>query len=336
TSARARVEGAIFGIGIRRDTLAAWLALLGRVGGQADPDFVDWLAVDRHDGREYDVGIHRHWLDPMRPVAATVFRQAQGVLVTSATLRAGDEWAAADHRTGAHHIDGPVMHFAADSPFDYARNSEVLIVTDITRGDIAQLAAAYSRLIAASGGGALGLFSAIRRLRAVHARIADRLARDGLPLFAQHVDPLDTGTLVDIFRDNPVASLFGTDALRDGVDVPGDSLRLAIMEGVPWPRPTVLHAARRMAFGGSRYDDGIIRARLAQAFGRLLRRANDRGQFVMLSAAFPSRLLSAFPPTAPVRRVTLDEAVARVAAMQAARAATSATTHTSGFSVSSD
>jgi ATP-dependent DNA helicase DinG len=157
----------------------------------------------------------------------------------------------------------------------------------------------------------LGLFTAIRRLRGVHARIADRLARDGLPLYAQHVDPIDTGTLVDIFRDDASASLLGTDALRDGVDVPGRSLRLVVMEGVPWPKPTVLHAARRLAGGGSAYDDRIVRARLAQAFGRLIRRADDHGIFVLLSAAMPSRLLTAFPPGVKVSRVTLDEAVSR-------------------------
>jgi ATP-dependent DNA helicase DinG len=101
--------------------------------------------------------------------------------------------------------------------------------------------------------------------------------------------------------------------LRDGVDVPGDSLRLVVMERVPWPRPTVLHAARRMAGGGTAYDDRAIRARLAQAFGRLIRREGDKGTFVILSAAMPSRLLSAFPPGVPVRRITLDEAIARVA-----------------------
>ena len=146
----------------------------------------------------------------------------------------------------------PVRHFSAASPFDYAANSEVLIVTDVKRGDVAQLAGAYARLIEAAEGGTLGLFTAIQRLKAVHARIADRLARAGLPLYAQHVDPIDTGTLVDIFRDDPRASLLGTDALRDGVDVPGHSLRLVVMEGVPWPRPTVLHAARRAAGGGTR------------------------------------------------------------------------------------
>src|SRR5690606_12231855 len=143
--------------------------------GPADPDFVDWLAVDRFDGREYDAGLHRHWLDPARPVAEAVYRPAQGVLVTSATLRSGSDWHDADIRTGARHIEGGVRHFAVPSPFDYARQSEVLIVTDIPRGDLSALAGAYSRLIEASGGGALGLFSAIRRLRIVHARIADRL-----------------------------------------------------------------------------------------------------------------------------------------------------------------
>jgi len=313
-AARARIEGAIASLGWRRDTVAAWLSLLSRIGGPSDPDFVDWLAVARVDGRDWDIGLHRHWLDPTRPFADAALKPAHGVIVTSATLRGGEDWERAEARTGAAHLSaGPVL-FAAPSPFDYAANAQVLIVTDVKRGDIGQLANAYARLIAASGGGTLGLFTAIRRLRAVHARIADRLARDGLPLYAQHVDPIDTGTLVDIFRDDPRASLIGTDALRDGVDVPGHSLRTVVLEGVPWPRPTVLHAARRAAGGGSAFDDSIVRARLAQAFGRLIRRADDRGSFVMLSSGVPSRLLTAFPEGTPVIRVTLDEAVARIAA----------------------
>ena len=310
--ARARIEGALAGLAHRGQILAAWVALLARLGGPVDPDFVDWLAVDRIEGREFDIGLHRHWLDPTRPLAETVLKPAHGLIVTSATLRAGGDWEAAQARTGAIHLDHAPARFEATSPFDYANQAEVLIVTDLKRGDMPALAGAYARLIAASGGGALGLFTAIQRLKAVHARIADRLARDGLPLFAQHVDPIDTGTLVDIFRDDPRASLLGTDALRDGVDVPGESLRPVVMEGVPWPRPTVLHSARRAAGGGSAHDDRVVRARLAQAFGRLIRRADDRGAFVLLSAATPSRLLDAFPPGVPIVRLSLDEAVARI------------------------
>ena len=63
---------------------------------------------------------------------------------------------------------------------------------------------------------------------------------------------------------------------------------------------------------GTRYDDRVVRARLAQAFGRLIRRAGDKGMFVLLSAATPSRLLDAFPGNVRVSRVPLDEAIHRV------------------------
>ncbi len=311
-AARARIDGAIASLGYRIDTVRSWIAMLARASGPVDADFVDWLALDRFDGREFDVGLHRRWLDPMKPVAAIVLKPSHGVLATSATLRSGGDWTNAEARTGASHLNHKAEHFSTISPFDYSTQAQVLIVTDIKRGDMAALAGAYAALITASGGGALGLFTAIRRLRSTHARIADRLARDGLPLYAQHVDPIDTGTLVDIFRDDPHSSLLGTDALRDGVDVPGHSLRLVIMEQVPWPRPDILHRARRLANGGTDFDDRIIRARLAQAFGRLIRSSGDKGHFVLLSAAMPSRLLTAFPAGTQVRRVTLDEAVASI------------------------
>nr|WP_250890090.1 ATP-dependent DNA helicase [Sphingobium nicotianae] len=311
--ARARIDGAISALGWRCDLLMSWIALLLRVGSAPDAQFVDWLAVDRAEGREYDIGLHRHWLDPTKPLAEVVLKPAHGVLVTSATLRAGGDIETAAERSGAAHLARPPLWFDVASPFDYARQSEVMIVTDLKRGDLPALAGAYARLIEAAGGGTLGLFTAIRRLRSVQARIADRLARAGLPLYAQHVDPFDPATLIDMFRDDPRASLLGTDALRDGIDVPGESLRLVVMEGVPWAKPSVLHAARRVASGGaSAYDDRLVRARLAQAFGRLIRRADDAGQFVILSAAMPSRLLTAFPADVPILRVPLDEAIARV------------------------
>ena len=319
---RARIEGARHSLTWRVDLLTAWEALLARLGGPADPEYVDWLAVERSDAREFDVAIQRRWLDPMKPFARTVLEPAHGVMLTSATLtdRIEDEsaaWQSAIARSGAAHLESKPLLSSAQSPFDYAARAEVLIVTDVKRGDLPGLAGAYARLIEASDGGVLGLFTAIRRLRAVHGRIADRLAREGLPLYAQHVDPIDTGTLVDIFRDDPRASLLGTDALRDGVDVPGQSLRCVVMEAVPWPRPDILHKARRAAAqeqhgGGGAYDDRIIRARLAQAFGRLIRGREDTGHFIVLSAAFPSRLLSAFPPGTVVRRLTLEDALVRV------------------------
>ena len=179
------------------------------------------------------------------------------------------------------------------------------------------MAAAYRELFLAAGGGALGLFTAIGRLRAVHQRIAPTLEEAGLPLYAQHVGGMDAATLVDIFRAEEHSCLLGTDAVRDGVDVPGRSLRLIVFDRVPWPRPDILHRARKESWkkagaGANAYDDMLARLRLKQAYGRLIRRADDRGVFVMLDSRLPSRLLGAFPPGVAVDRVGLAEAVAAV------------------------
>ena len=118
--------------------------------------------------------------------------------------------------------------------------------------------------------------------------------------------------MVDIFRSEEDACLLGTDAVRDGVDVPGHSLRLIVFDRVPWPRPTILHRARRKAFGARAYDDMLTRLRLKQAYGRMIRRAGDRGIFVMLDAMMPSRLAGAFPEGVEIQRIGLAEAVASV------------------------
>ena len=165
----------------------------------------------------------------------------------------------------------------------------------------------------ASDGGALGLFTSIARLKGVYERLVADVELDHLHLLAQHIDPLDTGTLVDIFRTETDTCLLGTDAVRDGVDVPGRSLRLMIYDRVPWPRPTILHKARKTLYSreleGANFDDLITRLRLKQAYGRLVRRADDKGVFVMLDKAMPSRMKGAFPDGMDVHRVGLAEAV---------------------------
>jgi ATP-dependent DNA helicase DinG len=322
---RPRLEAMLNGLKYRREKMLAWVTFLVSLprpsakleGEDANLAMVDWASLERVEGRELDLGLRRHWLDPTKALAQTVFEPAHGVVITSATLidrfgPAEQGWAQARAQTGAQHLALPAQIFAAPSPFDYKNQARVLIVTDVRRGDISSLAAAYLALIKGAKGGALGLFTAISRLKAVHAKLYPALAKLHLPLLAQHVDPIDTGTLVDMFRAEPNSSLLGTDALRDGVDAPGDTLRLVILEGVPWPRPSLLHSARRTAFGGAAYDDRLTRAKLAQAFGRLIRRQSDRGVFVLLGAGVPSRLLKAFPEEVVIERVTLEHAVSRV------------------------
>ena len=325
TSLRIRMDAAIRGLDRRaRIHIPAWQNMLASLGGTTPEDFVDWFSIERQFGREMDFAMHRHWRDPSLPFAEAVLEPAQGVLITSATLRDGlpetedadgnaeDSWTSAEVRTGAGHLVVPAKRAFSPSPFDYAAQSRVLVVRDVNINKADELSAAYRELFRASGGGALGLFTAIHRLRAVHERIGGPLGEAGLNLYAQHVDMLDTGTLVDIFRAERNACLLGTDAVRDGVDVPGDSLRMIVFDRTPWPRPDILHKARREIFGKGRYDDMLTRLRLKQAFGRLIRRAGDRGVFVTLDARLPTRLTTAFPPGVEVQRVGLAEAIAQV------------------------
>lgn len=302
--------------------LRDWTAMLSALDEETPEAFVDWLSVERRGGDDRDVVFNRHWVDPTEPFANVVVKAAHGVLVTSATLRdssigdddtndtddTDDRWQSAKVRTGVNHLSTPAILQGFDSPFPYGELTRVLVVGDVRRDDPVQVSAAYRVLFQASGGGGLGLFTAISRLRAVHERIAPDLDQAGISLLAQHVDPLDTGTLVDIFRAEENTCLLGTDAVRDGVDIPGPSLRLIVFDRVPWPRPDILHRARRDRFGGSVYDAMLTRLKLKQAYGRLVRRATDRGVFVMLDK-IPSRLLNAFPPDVEIVRTGLAQAV---------------------------
>jgi ATP-dependent DNA helicase DinG len=327
-SLRQRLDATVRGLGRRADLhLAAWAKLLRDLAEPSRPETVEWFSLDRLDGFEIDVAVTRSWVDPGIPFAETVARPAHGLVVTSATLTDGASdldlaWRGAEAATGLRHLAARPAAARIASPFDYPAQTRIFVVTDIPREDLGQVAAAYAALFVAARGGALGLFTAIARLRAVHDRIAPVLEARGLLLLAQHVEAMSTATLVEIFRAEEDSCLLGTDAIRDGVDVPGRSLRLLVFDRVPWPRPDILHRARKPVFGGAQYSDQIARLRLRQAYGRLVRRADDRGVFVVLDRALPSRLLAAFPEGVAVARVPLAEAAAATSRFLAAPDAT--------------
>ena len=332
---RNRLEGALRGLERRaRMLLPAWRSLLqqlAEVGEDIADDAnkaqtVDWFSTELHRGRVVDVSLNRHYVDPSLPLAEFVLKPAHGVLIASATLSDGardipkaggedevrDIFSLARQRTGANHLMMGAKAERILSPFDYAAQARLFVVTDVSRDDPRAVAAAMQALFTAAQGGGLGLFTAIRRLRAVYDLIARPLAEAGLPLYAQHVDPLDVSDLVSVFRAEQHSCLLGTDAVRDGIDVPGQALRLIAFDRVPWPRPDTLHRARRAHFGQKLYDDALARGRLAQAFGRLIRRKDDQGVFVMLDSAAPTRLFSSLPEGVLLQRCTLAEAIVSI------------------------
>ncbi|CAL4866225.1 3'-5' exonuclease DinG [Asticcacaulis sp. MM231] len=326
-SDRIRIEGALRGLERRaRMLLPAWRSLLQQLNIEDEPvaeaeQTVDWFSTEVIRGRVVDICLNRHYVDPSLPLAEYVLKPAHGVLVASATLSDGpkessdaDVFALARQRTGANHLVMGAKAARIASPFDYASQARLFVITDVSRDDARSIAAAMQALFVAAKGGALGLFTAIRRLRAVYDQISKPLAEQGLSLYAQHVDPLDVSDLISVFRAEHHSCLLGTDAIRDGVDVPGQALRLIAFDRIPWPRPDTLHRARRLHFGAKLYDDALTRAKLAQAFGRLIRRKDDKGVFVMLDSAAPTRLFSGLPEGVLVQRCTLAEALQSIEA----------------------
>jgi len=321
---RIRIEGALRGLERRaRMLLPAWRSLLQQLtlDDEVTPEgaqTIDWFSTEVIRGRVVDVCLNRHYVDPSLPLAEYVLKPAHGVLVASATLSDGardgeaDIFALARQRTGANHLVMGAKAVRVASPFDYASQARLFVITDVSREDARSVGAAMQALFVAAKGGALGLFTAIRRLRAVYDQISKPLGEQGLSLYAQHVDPLDVSDLISVFRAEHHSCLLGTDAVRDGVDVPGQALRLIAFDRIPWPRPDTLHRARRQHFGQKIYDDALTRGKLAQAFGRLIRRKDDKGVFVMLDSAAPTRLFSGLPEGVLVQRCTLAEAIAAI------------------------
>ncbi|MCK5375185.1 MAG: ATP-dependent DNA helicase, partial [Alphaproteobacteria bacterium] len=268
--------------------LQSWIAMLETMEKtQKTEGFVDWMEVERVDGKAVDLGLYRHYVDPMKPFATSMRPHIHGMTVTSATLQdtSDDEeknWQNAKERSGVHYLTSKPHQSSFPSPFNYTEQARVIILNDVNKNDLEQVASAYQALFTASQGGALGLFTAIQRLRSIYDKISGPLEKSGISLYGQHIEQIDTGTIIDIFREEENSCLLGTDAVRDGIDIPGNSLRLLVFDRVPWPRPTILHKARRKAFGERRYDEMLTRLKLKQAFGRLIRRGDDKGVFVML------------------------------------------------------
>lgn len=303
------------------NVLGNWRIMLGQLETETPKDFVDWFEITRSEGFEVDVGYHRHYVDPTIPFSSLLSQVAHGVLITSATLKDKTKddnlnWDFALKRTGIIHYcdtEKPQNLLTVDykSPFDYKTNSRVFIVNDIDKNDIVQVSAAYRELFLASQGGGLGIFTAISRLKEIYKRIKSPLGDNDISLFSQHIDRINIQTLIDIFKADKKSCLLGTDAVRDGIDVPGESLKMIVFDKVPWNRSNILNKARKELYGNT-YDYISIRMKLSQAYGRLIRKATDRGIFVILDRAVPSEVLTAFPSDVNVEKISFKETIEKV------------------------
>jgi ATP-dependent DNA helicase DinG len=307
---------------------AAARVLVAFPDSTADRCDVVWLAEETVRGRVLRVA-------PLR--VADLLRQRlfakRTVVLTSATLTLGGtfdalaaQWGLPPQRPSVGPSptpadDGPAWAgLDAGSPFEHRRAGILYTAAHLPPPGRDGLSPAcldeLATLVTAAGGRTLGLFSSMRAAKQATEALRSQL---DVPILCQGDDA--TGLLVQQFaRDEPTC-LFGTLSLWQGVDVPGRSLSLVVVDRIPFPRPDdPLSSARQRAVAASGGNGFLTVAAthaallLAQGTGRLLRSTEDRGMVAILdprlaTARYAPFLRASLPPFWP----TTDPAVARAA-----------------------
>jgi ATP-dependent DNA helicase DinG len=150
---------------------------------------------------------------------------------------------------------------------------------------------------------------------AAAAAVRDRVA---VPIITQR--DLPKNALVKAFSADEATCLFATAGFFQGVDIPGRTLSLVIIDKIPFPRPDdPLLSARRELLGSRAFAEiDVPRASmlLAQATGRLIRTATDRGVVAVLDprlgkASYRWDIVQALPPMKRTRHRAEAEAFLR-------------------------
>ena len=291
----------------------------------AIPDRTDVVWLDHEDNRGSARAVLR--VAPLSVAGLLrnqVFTRSTTVL-TSATLTVGgsfDAMATAWGLTGSETGDDLRWRgLDVGSPFEHAKAGILYVAAHLPppgrdgTGSAEQLTE-IAELVTAAGGRTLGLFSSMRAARAAADAMQERLST---PVLCQGDD--STSALVQQFTEDPETSLFGTLSLWQGVDVPGPSLSLVLIDRIPFPRPDDPLLGARQRAVAARGGNGFMAVAashaallLAQGSGRLLRRVSDRGVVAVLdsrmaTAGYGRYLRASLPPFWP----TTDAAAVRAA-----------------------
>jgi ATP-dependent DNA helicase DinG len=230
-------------------------------------------------------------------------------VLTSATLTIGGNFEAMASAWGLAGEDAAKWRgLDVGSPFEHAKSGILYVAAHLPppgrdgTGSAEQLNEIQA-LVTAAGGRTLGLFSSMRAAKAAAEIMRDRL---DTPVLCQGEDT--TSALVQRFADDPETSLFGTLSLWQGVDVPGPSLSLVLIDRIPFPRPDDPLLTARQRAVAARGGNGFMAVAashaallLAQGAGRLLRRIDDRGVVAVLdsrmaTARYGGYLRASLPP----------------------------------------
>lgn len=284
----------------------------------AIPDRTDVVWIEREETRGSVRTVLRVAPLSVSGLLRTRLFENSTTVLTSATLTIGGSFDAMASAWGLTGGDAEWQGIDVGSPFEHAKSGILYVAAHLPppgyrAGGAGGVAAAsfnsaeqldeIAALMTAAGGRTLGLFSSMRAAKAAAEIMRERL---DIPVLCQGEDT--TSALVKRFADDPETSLFGTLSLWQGVDVPGPSLSLVLIDRIPFPRPDDPLLTARQRAVAARGGNGFMAVAashaallLAQGAGRLLRTVDDRGVVAVLdsrmaTARYGGFLRASLPP----------------------------------------
>lgn len=284
---------------------------------QAMPGSAYWIEVggsDDGDARYQKITLACAPIEVAPILKERLFTRDHSVVLTSATLSTSRGMSAFEHVMKRLGCDGAAS-LQLGSPFDYARQAKLVVDRSLpspkAHGHTDALARSVLHHVLETDGGAFVLFTSFATLNALARRLRDPLAEQGITLLAQGLDG-SRHAILERFRGEPRAVLFGAASFWQGVDVRGRALRNVIITKLPFEPPDRPLTQARVELiesrGGDAFrEDSLPRAviRFKQGFGRLIRSASDTGQVVVLdprivTAGYGQAFLAALPGDVPI------------------------------------
>ena len=268
----------------RLEALAAFCSNFIRY--DENPDKVFWIDKGKF------INYYQTPLDMSTLLHKGIFEAFSTVVCTSATLGIASNFSFWMRRTGILFEDKErILQGIFESPFPYKKNTIFAVPTDAVPADDFNFQSyvedVLPRLIKASDGRTLVLFTSYESLKSAFEACFSTLSKAGINLYKQGDD--DRFRLLEKFKKDTSSVLFGTYSFWEGVDVPGESLSHVIIVKLPFGVPTdPVFSARSDAIGkrgGNSFmelsvPDAVIKFR--QGFGRLMRKSTDRGSVTVL------------------------------------------------------
>ena len=276
---------------------------------EADPakrrDVV-WLAEERMKNGNTRRSLYIAPLSVSGLLRTSLFEDST-VILTSATLTLGGNFDALARTWGLDPEEKNWEGLDAGSPFDYPKSAILYVAKHLPppgRDGLSEKTLdEMTELIEAAGGRTLGLFSSMRAAKQAAEELRERIDQ---PILCQGDEM--TSTLIEKFAADEPTCLFGTLSLWQGVDVPGSSLSLVLIDRIPFPRPDDPLLSARQRDVDARGGNGFLAVSanhaallLAQGAGRLLRSTDDRGVVAVLdprlaTARYGGYLVAGLPP----------------------------------------